>query len=260
MKYINNNILWYISLLTSIIFVLYSLFFLYAKANVETSIYNSNINQISKDIKEFYFEQWLKKLVNTEKKSLEELNIWTLFAVQTINSPISFNDCDVIKDKVDKDKCEYNFFFHKYSQIINGKWIIDLEICQDISVIFGKTDYLTERCKFIYAVNNWTKYLNINSCKDLPIESDNIWFTKERCEQNIKYSVFWWDNTLWKYFKAIKERWEITDSNLWNQVINKYWTYTQWKFQWSEIYLKSLSKLLEVDYATYKDNLYIPNN
>jgi len=251
----------YIILTFSIILLIVSSIFLYNTWNTNISIKSDSLTNASKVNLERYKKD--KNLFKDQKY----LDIWNLteksknitianLLNKTQNTKVTiYSECLAKNKKWTEEykKCIGKFYFHKYARLLNWKWIIDKRICSDVENIFWKDSYLYNRCNFIYEVNKWTKFLNISWCKNLP-EKNKFWFNKQKCENNIIYTSFWNDNTIWKYLETVKNRKEWSKSALYTDILNKNWTILNWEVQWTDFFEFDLKKYLKSEYTDFKNN------
>lgn len=258
---INNikKILPIIWLWISAVFLILSLVFLFINAKSNTTIQNSEISEISEAVSEYIDKNNIKITQEVKDFSIDNYNIDSVdfFKLNTALSPQWLEQCNTLKNNEELfNLCNYNHFFSNYSSLLNKKWIIDKNVCEQIENFFWVDNYLSEKCNFIYAINLWSKFKNINVCNEYIKESvKNKSFSRESCVENTAYSVYSWDRTLWNYFLELKERGELDNSQLWQQVINKYGEYFKWEFEGAELYEYSLKEFLTKEKELYNKNI-----
>jgi len=260
-----NKTIGIISIIITGIMLLFSFYYLYKKSEVEIALKDSEtyktatyINKLMKDTGIDFKKEPEKK----KEKKLTELKVKDLFWQHKIKTKSSsYNSClDKSLTKEEQKECFYSFFFHKYSQFLDRKWILDKRICDQIEDNFWKDSKLYKRCIFVYAVNAWTKYLNVKECEKIPTDIDMGEYTRERCINNVIYAVFWKDNVIWKYLMTVKERWDWEKSSMYQQLLNKHATYIEGKLQGVDFFEFDIKKYLEDKYKEYQKETKEKNN
>lgn len=249
-----NKIQHYIVLWLSIILLIWSFIYLYNKSNIDVDIKNKNLyqaNQILKDqVKKSNVKlKNIKEGSEIKKKNIDKnLLIKNILNLSNKTKRANLRECyDTSLSKKEQETCKENFFFHKYTQLLNSKWIIDKRLCEDIKNKFWEDTYLYRRCSFIYIVDSGTKYLNVKKCDELP-DNSIYWFGKTECKQNITYTILWNDNTMWKYLEAVKERWNWNKSAIYTQILNKQWKYIKADISWIDFFTFDLKQWLKQSY------------
>jgi len=260
-KEIYNKYGVYIVLWFSILFFVISFYFLINKAVQKAEIFNKQLYTESEVIYELAksekidFKKFDISKLDKTKYLLSEVSIKDILNFNDLTNSTVLKQCFANKKwSIEEKACQYHYFFHKYSDLLNTKWVIDYQVCNNIEDIFGNDSFLFNRCKFIYAVNEWAKYMNINSCNILEKtdwNKENDKFSYELCIENVVYSISWRQSTLWRYFITVKERNEENKSTLYSQIWNKYWEFVEWDVHWYEYYDYSIKEYLENSYKEY---------
>ena len=246
-------------LFLSTILLIFSSIMLYNTGNTEVSIKSDKIYKFSKiDLKK-YKKDKIYILQNIENNNIrnknKEIRIKDLLNYTKNTKVTIYNDCWK-KNKIGSklyNNCITKYYFHKYDKLLNEKWIIDKRVCWNIKTIFWEKSYIYNRCIFIYEVNKWIKFLNISWCNNLSIKNP-YWFSRDQCRNNIIYTSFWNDNTIWKYLKTVKERKDWKNSALYTDILNKNWNILDWKVQWIDFFEFDLAKYLKKEYNNNNNN------
>lgn len=251
-----KNIIQYIALILSSILLIVSIYLFYNNITVESWLNNDFFNEevanavnyvdtiqseYNIDIKDYDYEP--------EYMELQEYDIRSLILHNWINDyNVEYDQCiDTYNNNDDINKCLYAWLNKFFLWLLHNRWVVDRQTCDSIEYIYWDTNTeLVNRCKFIYAVNKWTKFFSIKACEDLPKITDytNYLYTYENCVDNIIYWIDWTTDSLWVYLQTLRNRWKDNSTILSNKIENKNATLIDWKMFWTEIKDVSIEKAL----------------
>jgi len=225
-------------ILISINIFIWSIFFI-----VYFYIYNSLSIQTFLPWKEEIELNFIKTLetypelnnIETLKSLSWTLNKNNLLKIQDLLSWswVTYDACNKLDGDIYIKYCKNVFVSNYLEKLINTKWLVKKEVCEEIEKRFWKTEQ-RNRCYMHYWTVMGDMTRNIWFCSYLPSWSwsnlnekyiFNNEFTKENCEFIVFYSTLWNDEYQWTYLDKVKKSKNQFDSVLYQKTLNKHWNF-----------------------------------
>jgi len=227
-----NKIFLLLSIITVIIWgaVIFAYYFTYVNFEVRTKL-----------------PDWKEELLTYIKtlKTYPEFNnsdYWSgKINIQLSSFWSSYESCDSQNSDMMKKVCRNTFVSKTLEKLVNDKWMVKKEVCEEIEKRFGKNEQ-RNRCYMHYGTVMGDMSKNISFCKYLPTEKE-LWInkkniskeknfynfssetTKENCEFIVYYATIGSDEYNWTYLDKVKKSDKQYDSVIYQKTLNKYWNY-----------------------------------
>jgi hypothetical protein len=136
-----HKYLWIVIFIITLLMLLWSFYYLYLQSNIKVNLKDSETTKTANYIYNLIKKEWIdlkKPLIEEDKKDNKTLYINELFWQHELKvKSWSYEDCqDPSLNKIEKQRCVYKFFYHKYSKFLDQKWIVDYKLCDQIKDIF----------------------------------------------------------------------------------------------------------------------------